>query len=1360
MNRDIAIIGMAMQCGEASNIKELIENLTNKKDSVRSFSEKRIRETSIDKTRPLRTIGFLEDIDKFDYPLFHLSKAEAATMDPHHRLILETVYETIENSGYSTDDFNGSKSSVYLADINPEYYKLADDFEDMMIAGNSPAFAAARVARQFNLTGNAMVIDTACSSSLVAVHTACNELILGESEYAFVGGANLNLLPYSDKEAETSIWSSDGKSRAFSEQADGMSCGEVVACILLKRLEDAIADNDNIHAVIKGSAVNNNANRSASPSAPDSISQANVIIEAWKRASIDPLDIGFIEAHGSGTKLGDSLEIEGLTIAFRQYTDQKKICPVSSIKSNIGHPYGCSGIVSLIKAAISVKKGIIFPSIHVKELNKMIDFENSPVYIETECREWKPINNKLRIAGITSLGASGTNCHVVIQEPPEKKVYVKNNELENIFTISSRTCKGLTKNINSIISFIEKDYNHKNLIDIACTLNIGRHHFEKRIAVLAKNESELKVKLENYLTKGIKNLSFDKTHRETFLVLNDFKVTEETIKNFSNENKIFKNAVQECRNLLENENSTHKIFIFQYALYSLLKRLGIKYENLLCEGIGKIVGNVVLNKMSLLEGLKLCEGYEKKSISKIDERFKRLINNKAEDENYYFIFLSSEEELLKSLKGLQDKGYDIDLIYFKAKLDNKDLLEYLKTLYEQGYDIKWKEWYNNYLYNHIELPTYAFEKHRCWIRESAWLESKVVPKEVEFKIDLSTLSFIEKKMVSCWMNVLDTDITDINQSFFECGGDSLKATLVINQMEEITGVKLDFEDLFDYPSIKEFSNYIKSCMSIEKQILIIFGDVLKIETIDERDSFFDLGGHSLMANQLLIRLKEQFEINLNFEDVFNNPSAKELAEFIKSDTKKSRLLEINPIVKIPEAQYYTASEVQKQLWFMSQLSGGSSAYNSPFSIEINGKVDSEIFYKTIFTLLERHESLRTVFLQKENEVLQKILSITEVKFEFEEFSNLSKEEIKKIIDDDMEMLFDLVRGPLIRGKVFFIENKSIVYFNIHHIVHDGWSSKVFLNDFISIYNAFSKGKENPLEPLKIQYKDYAEWQKNILKSNAISDIEAFWKNIFKEKISQLDLSITKSRKEKKSYKGDKITNIITYEKMRNIKAFCKEKGITLYMFFLGVLDILLYLYSDSTDIIIGSPIAGRNQIILENQIGYYTNTLALRTKLDGNMRVSELFNLVKEVTLGAFDNQDYPFDRVVKIVNQKREVNRNPIFDVMMVLQNTDMVMDSSLELNGAKIEKISDLGIASLFDLHFEFIEKSHGISVSINYDIELFEKQDILDMAENFNELIEIILSSNAKIGTIKLKKLESSFSMSSWEMDKLLEVLNCES
>lgn len=1360
MNRDIAIIGMAMRCPEASNTKELIENLKNKKDSVRSFSEKRIRETSIDVNRPLRAIGFLEDIDKFDYPLFHLSKSEAAAMDPHHRLLLETVYETIENSGYSTDHFDGSKSSVYLADINPEYYKLADSFEEIMIAGNSPAFAAARIARQFNLTGNALVVDTACSSSLVAVHTACNELILGETEYAFVGGANLNFLPYCDKEAETSIWSSDGKSRAFSEQANGMSCGEVVACILLKRLEDAVADNDNIHAIIKATAVNNNANRSASPSAPDSISQSNVILDAWKRASINPMDLGFIEAHGSGTKLGDSLEIEGLTIAFRQYTDQTKLCPISTIKSNIGHPYGCSGVASLIKAAIAVKKGIIFPSIHVKELNRMIDFGHSPVYVETECREWKSNNNKPRIAGVTSLGASGTNCHLVIQEPPEKIMHIKSDESENIFTISSRTYQGLEENIKKLVSFIEKDYSGENLTDIACTLNIGRHHFGKRIAVLAQNEKELKTKLQDCLTSGIKNLLCDKRNRETFFVFNDFEVTEEAIGVFSKANNIFKDAVQECRNLVENENCTHKTFIFQYALYNLLKRVGIKCENLLCEGIGKVVGNVILNKISLLEGLKLCEEYKKIPILEIDARFKRLIGKKALDQNYCFIFLSSEEELLTSLQGFKSEGYDIDLVYLEAKLGNKELLEYIKDLYEFGYSVEWNEWHNNALYNHIELPTYAFEKHRCWIRESAWVESRVVPKEIEDQIDLNNLSVIEKKMVSCWKTVLDTPITDINQSFFDCGGDSLKATLVINEMEKITGVRLDFEDVFDYPSIKELSDYIQNCISIEKKIIIIFCDILNMQDINEWDNFFDLGGHSLMANKLLIRLNEQFGINLNFEDVFNNPSARELAEFIKNNTKKSQLSEVDSIIKIPEAQYYTASEAQKQLWVMSQFAGGSAAYNSPFSIEVNGKIDGKIFDKTILTLIERHESLRTVFLQKEDEVLQKILSATELKFEFEKFSNISKEEIEKIINEDMEIPFDLVRGPLIRGKLFFIENQSIVYFNIHHIVHDGWSSKVFLNDFISIYNAFSKGKENPLESLKVQYKDYAEWQKNVLKSDEIYDIEAFWKNIFKEEISHLNLSIAKPRKEKKSYKGDKVTNIISYEKMQNIKKFCKDNRITLYMFLMGAVDTLLYLYSENTDIVVGSPIAGRNQIILENQIGYYANTLALRTKLDENMKVSELFKLVKEVTLGAFDNQDYPFDRVVSIANQKREVNRNPIFDVMMVLQNTDMVIDASLELNGAKIENISDLGISSLFDLHFEFIENPCGISAAINYDIELFEKQDILDMAENFNELIEILVSLDVKIGTIHLKKLESNFSIASWKMDELLEALNCES
>lgn len=1352
MENKIAIVGMSMRCAEAQNIQMLHNNLIHKVDSVKPISEERIKSTSIDKNRSLRQIGYIEDIDKFDYRLFGLSKAEASVMDPHHRLLLEVVYEAINNSGYSIDYFDGSESSVYLTDINPEYYKLADKFEDIMIAGNSPAFSAARVARHFNLLGNAMVIDTACSSSLVALHTACNELILGQADYAFVGGANLNFFPYCDKEAETSIWSSDGKSRAFSEQADGMSCGETVACLILKRLPEAISDKDNIHAVVLASAVNNNANRSASPSAPDSISQANVITSAWENAGINPCDIGFIEAHGSGTKLGDTLEVEGLTIAFNKFTNARQICPISTIKSNIGHSYSVSGIAGVIKAVLSLKNGIIYPSLHVNELNHMIDFENSAVYIETKEKEWKSQEGKKRIAAVTSLGASGTNCHVVLQEAPKKKEEYANFE-NNIIALSNMTETGLHDTVKFLIQYLDNKKEQDGLYEISCNLNIGRHHYSKRAAFVAKSCGQLKELLLQYLRlEKVEDMS---KRGKRFYVLCDVRVNQQQLEYCAKEAPQFARYYKECLETNKRKvfNEQESSFIFVYAMAKMLQTIGISMSDCICIGVGRLVMNVIQQQKSLGEALEESLTYVNNESKIVKDKFRQLLMNRNSKDFYIFTFLSSENFYTKSLQQLVKQDNIAEIMTIN---DNFSILSFVARLYEQGANIEWHKWYDIEKYQHIELPGYVFSKERCWIREGTWIEKNDVV-QAEDMILSKELNVVEQYVLDSWRRVIGYNQLDITKNFFECGGDSLKATNVIRDIEKNLGVQLDFEDVFDFPTVESLSQYILENIDLVHKIMLIFKNILKVDELDGTDSFFDLGGHSLMANQLLVQLQRQIGIALDFEDVFNHPSAQELAEYIENSASKKNIYSRCPIEKAPEMEYYSMSEVQKQLWVMSKLKNGSSAYNSPFSLTVAGKVDENLFKGSVLELVKRHESLRTIFVEKEGEVYQHVISTQNFVTNIEIEEVLLKEQAVDVMLADMQKEFDLEKGPLFRCKLIYFSEGTIIYFNIHHIIFDGWSSKVFLNDFIQIYDMLFENKDISLTELEIQYKDYSEWQNLMLDKGLLKEAQEYWLEVFRQKVKPINLCIAKRRPMERRFVGDKITKIIGCSNMVKIKEFCNTKSITLYMYLLAALNTLIYLYSGEKDIVIGTPIAGRNQAALENQIGYYANTIAIRNYVEKEEKTSNLLTRVKSNVLNAFKYQDYPFARLVSETTNKREGDRNSLFDIMMVLQNTDMIVNQNLEIGSMKIIETRDLGISSLFDLHIEFQENECGMEMSINYDVDLFQQNDVKNFADDFIQIVNELMDDEIKIKDISLRNLTNNKGISNWEMDNLLEVLN---
>ncbi|MEE4562233.1 condensation domain-containing protein [Paenibacillus polymyxa] len=1360
MDRDIAIIGMAMRCAGASNIRELTENLKNKVDSVGPISQKRIKETTIDTERILRNIGELEDVDKFDNTFFHISQAEAINMDPHQRQLLEVVYEAIENSGYSADYFDGSSSAVYLSDINPEYYKLAESFDDTMIGGNSPAFSATRIARHFNLTGNALVVDTACSSTLVAVHLACNELMMGDCDYAFVAGSSLNFMPYADKEMEYGIWSSDGKSRAFSEQADGMSCGEMVNCVILKSYKKALEDQDNIAAIIKSTAVNNNANRSSSPSAPDSVSQCNVLWQAWEKAKINPRDIRFIETHGSGTKLGDSLEVEALTAAFQKYTDDKSFCAISTIKSNVGHGYGCAGLAGLIKTAISLREKVLFSTIHVNELNKMIDFKNSAVYVETELRDWEVTEGTERIAGVTSLGASGTNCHIILQEAPPRPEETLSEGSSYIITLSSLTVSGLKEALKKYIQFFEtaKD---QELGNIAFTLNTGRRHFNYRMALVGSNVKDMQNQMQNILNDSLQIESISKSKRKLIFIFSDYAFTKQEVMEMCEQSSVFRSYVEACTEIANDIQGYGWCFVFQYAFYQLLRALSVDASQFLSEGIGRTVVDVMQNKISMKEGLLLSQKYEKKTFENLESRVSRLLE-KYDLKQFCYISMSYKEEIANEI--IAKHGENNSILVLQKENNTQMLNHFLKSIYLLTEKLDWNPLYSDKKYSRVELPGYTFEKKRCWIRETPWVEKKSLETSVaNINYDfMNNIGVIEQKIVEIWTNMFEKSITSLEDNFFDIGGDSLKATQVILQLNKYTGANLDFEDIFDFPTIKTLSEYIKIQISVEQQIVLIFSHVLKSDNIDVEDSFFDMGGHSLMANQLLVRLRAQCNITLDFEDIYNNPTPRELALYIQNKQTGTSNMGTNiiPLEPTKYKEFYHASDAQKQMWVMGHIDKQNTAYNSPFRITLQGKAQFDVLRQSFAALIERHESLRTIFFQKEGQLYQKILGLSQIDVPLEQYDGISGVEMESLITQDINTLFNLEEGPLLRGKVFYFNDRTVLYFNIHHIIHDGWSSKVFLNDFIILYNSFYEYKKNPLMPLLIQYKDYSEWYKKILEHESVSILEEYWKEQLLPESAPLDLSIAKPRKEIKAFQGDKILTILSINQMKKIESVCQKEKITLYMFLLTALNILLHKYSGERDITVGSPIAGRATEELENQIGYYANTIVLRAKNIQEMTLSEAFQYVKKITLGAYSHQMYPFDKLVNLLNIPRKTNRNPLFDVMLVLQNTSMVVNNDLQLQGLEICEIDDLSGTSLFDLHFEFEENEHNARLSVTYNIELFDKQDIDGMVGDFNDLFELMCEDSlVQIEDIELQyagQNSNHYGYTKWQMEELLAQL----
>ncbi|URZ07046.1 SDR family NAD(P)-dependent oxidoreductase [Clostridium felsineum] len=502
-NKDIAIIGMSCRLPGIKNVDEYWKVLVNNMTTVGGFPKKRrdnideyLSEELINLKNPYFTAGYLEEVDKFDPKFFNLSPVEAEVMEPAQRLFLETAYEAFEDAGYGRKKIFNTNTGVFVGRDNTNnsgYINILENQDIISLIGSYTSILASRLSFAFNLHGPCTVMDTACSSGLVSVHTACKSLLNKECSMAVAGGIQIFFAPTSDNNMLGSVEARGNEIRAFDKKATGTVWGEGAAMLLLKPLNRAIEDKDSIYAVIKGSAVNNDGLSSAL-TAPNLEAQTDVILKAWKKAKIDPETISYIETHGTGTVLGDPLEIKGLKNAFEKYTNKKQFCGVGSVKTNIGHTVAVSGIASIIKVVLAMKNNKIPASLHFDEPNPYIEFLNSPVYLNDTLRQWeKNDDNPLR-AGVTSLGFSGTNCHIVLEEASlslDENEYIKEND--DILVLSAKGEKELRNLVNKYIDYLE--VNEVNVNRLSYTNNTGRGDYEYRLALVFDSKDDLLKKL-------------------------------------------------------------------------------------------------------------------------------------------------------------------------------------------------------------------------------------------------------------------------------------------------------------------------------------------------------------------------------------------------------------------------------------------------------------------------------------------------------------------------------------------------------------------------------------------------------------------------------------------------------------------------------------------------------------------------------------------------------------------------------------------------------------------------------------------------------------------------------------------------
>ena len=566
-NKDIAVIGMAGRYPMAKNLQEFWQNLMEGRDCVTQVPHSRWDNDAFKdfKSPGGRSIsqwgGFIDDVDCFDARFFRVSPKEAENLDPQERLFLEVCWEAIEDAGYTplniVSNTDGRRRvGVFVGVMHKDYALLqAEIVRDQGQISLSLNYApiANRVSYFCDFHGPSLAVDTVCSSSLTAVHLAVESILKGECKVALAGGVNLSLHPYKYLTyGMMEMHSSDGRCRAFGEGGDGYVSAEGIGALLLKPLDKALEDGDNIYAVIKGSSINHVGTVSGL-TVPSPIGQGELIADCLRKTHINPETISYIEAHGTGTSLGDPIEVEGLKRAFAQFTQKKQFCALGSVKSNIGHAESAAGVSGLTKSILQLYHRTLVKSLHAEVINPYLNLENSPFYLQSVTTDWKKHSADCpRRAGVSSFGASGSNAHIILEEAPERQT-APDSKPFYLITLSAKTEEALQQNQQKLLDWLlmaekEETWHEIQLSSISYTLNLGRSHFNYRgfwVVSSINNLKELLVISINHQPND-SNLIAKAPNGFAEREESDKKILTETLENlgtFINDNKIYKKTL-------------------------------------------------------------------------------------------------------------------------------------------------------------------------------------------------------------------------------------------------------------------------------------------------------------------------------------------------------------------------------------------------------------------------------------------------------------------------------------------------------------------------------------------------------------------------------------------------------------------------------------------------------------------------------------------------------------------------------------------------------------------------------------------------------------------------------------------------
>ncbi|MEU4232375.1 amino acid adenylation domain-containing protein [Nonomuraea sp. NPDC026600] len=1385
----LAIVGMACRFPGATGPEEFWAAIRDGVEAVQDFTDEELLADGEDPDRLadpayVRSGTVLNGIDLFDATLFEFTPREAEILDPQQRLFLETAWEALEDAGCDPARhpgqigvFAGSAMSGYLIEnllAAPDVLKAVGEYQVML--GNDKDSLPTRTSYKLDLRGPSVSVNTACSTSLVALHLARQSLIAGDCDLALAGAVRVNAWTRRGYLYQSGgIGSPDGHCRPFDAEARGTIGAGGVGVVVLKRLADAIAAGDTIHAVVRGSAVNNDGTRKVGYTAPAVDGQAEVITAALASAGVDPGTIGYIEAHGTGTALGDPVEVAALSQVF---TGDRRIA-LGSVKSNIGHADAAAGMSGLIKTVLALKHRTLPPTVNFTTPNPRIDF--SPFYVPTAGAEW-PQGPGPRRAGVSAFGMGGTNAHVVLEEAPEPPA-VPSATGQHLLILSAASGPALADIATRLRAHL-RARPETDLGDVAATLRLGRRQLRHRgIMVAEDGRSALDAEL----------VTSESHPREVAFVFPGQGAQRRGMgAGLYRSDSDFRAAVDACSTILtsyldldlrqalygeagdldQTWLTQPTLFVTEYALARTLIERGIRPAMMAGHSIGEYVAACLAGVLTLEDALRLvaARGRLVQSLppgsmlavplpeSEVGDLLGEDVSLAAVNTPELCVLSGPEPAIaelerrlvrqdiacrtLRTSHAFHSAMLDPVLDAFAAEVASVRLgtpdLPYLSNVtggWVSGAETKDPAYWVRHLRETVRFADCA----RALVAADAAVVEvgpgrtlTTLVRRQGGQATVAPLAEPESGQAALLEGVgrLWASGADVDWAAF--GPPGRRVPLPTYPFERRRYWIEPRARRFEIAPVAGANQEVHTAGSAQAVQRVHATDAVQgvrgvhtTDAVQELDvvaaAWRDVLGITPTGPQddffdlggdSLVATQLASRLGLPIEAIFDHPTLAGQQVLVASAVPR-------------EAIPADVSAVAREMIPVVEEPGPAPVSfiqrRMWFIDQVHGSaayaVATALDLRGELDVARLHGALRE--LVRRHESLRTVFHApdgepVQVVLPAGE-TPLPVEDChdaERALSEAAAQPFDLAHGPLFRARLLRLApDHHVLSLGFHHIVVDGWSITLLRTELAALYN----GETLP-EP-RVRYRDYARRQRE-----QAADL-GFWKERLRGIPHSLDLPTDRPRPPTQTFEGAVATHLLPAELTAGVRKLSQERGATLYMTLLTALHTLLYRYSGQEDICVGSPVAGRTRPELEGIAGCFINTLVMRATMDGGRPYTELLAQVRAHALGAYAHQDVPFERLVEELNPPRDLSRNPLFQVLFNLLNLPR---SDLNLAGLAVSELAvETGTAQV-DLVLYVEEQGAELLCRLEYNTALYDAGTARRLLRHYESLLRAIVAA----------------------------------